>query len=121
MTTKTETSVGESFAVAGLTTVLMVFVFAGFMVLMAPAFIIHGWVIATIWGWFVVPTFGLAPITIPVAIGLEMLVLLLRPNHPITNQNDGNTSGKRMMHYASAAYLGPFVILFIAYVAHLYA
>lgn len=36
--------------------------------------ILGGYAISVSWGWFVVPTFGLAPLSIPVAIGLSGLV-----------------------------------------------
>lgn len=36
--------------------------------------ILSGYAISVSWGWFVVPTFGLAPLSLPVAIGLSGLV-----------------------------------------------
>ncbi len=36
-----------------------------------------GWVFAQLWAWFVVRTFGLPPITIPVAIGLSIIATKL--------------------------------------------
>jgi len=34
----------------------------------------HGFVGKTLWGWFVVPTFGLPMLTLPVAIGLGLTI-----------------------------------------------
>lgn len=39
--------------------------------------IVNGYVFSILWGWFVVPTFGLAPLSIPAAIGLAMCVSYL--------------------------------------------
>lgn len=33
-----------------------------------------GWVISVLWGWFVVPTFHVAAITVPQAIGVDLIV-----------------------------------------------
>lgn len=37
----------------------------------------HGWVIATLWLWFVVPQFHLATISLRTAIGLDLLVTMV--------------------------------------------
>lgn len=33
-----------------------------------------GWVFSVLWGWFIVATFGLTPLTIPAAIGVQIVV-----------------------------------------------
>ena len=33
-----------------------------------------GFVLTILWGWFVVPAFGLAPLSVPVAIGLSTII-----------------------------------------------
>ena len=109
-----DTSIGESFAVAGITSVLAAVFVAGAMVLMIPAYIIHGWIITLIWAWFVVPYFHVSPIHIPVAIGFEMLVLMLRPVH-FTNTKDS-----KWWSIWVTVYISPFLVLLVAYVAHQY-
>jgi len=37
----------------------------------------HGFIFMTLWGWFIVPTFGLAPLTLAVAIGVALVVRML--------------------------------------------
>jgi hypothetical protein len=39
--------------------------------------IINGWVLAMMWGWFVVPTFNLSQISIPEAIGISLIIYFL--------------------------------------------
>lgn len=40
--------------------------------------VIDAFLLETLWGWFVVPQFGLAPLTIPIAGGLVTIAYLLR-------------------------------------------
>lgn len=45
--------------------------------LLVPILTIYkGWVVATLWGWFLVP-YGAVPISIPLAIGISCLVVCL--------------------------------------------
>lgn len=39
-----------------------------FVITVAGGFIMNGWVLSVLWGWFVVPLFNIAPLTIPYAI-----------------------------------------------------
>ena len=41
--------------------------------------LLRGWVLTKLWEWFVVPGFGLEPISIPIAYGLALVVTLLNP------------------------------------------
>lgn len=48
------------------------------------ASIFGGWVLTVLWRWFIIPTFGLPALSIPLAIGINLvvghLVLLSQPN-----------------------------------------
>jgi len=45
------------------------------MVLCVPiAVAVNGWVLSVLWGWFIVPQFGVDPLSIPVAIGISTVV-----------------------------------------------
>lgn len=39
---------------------------------------LKGWAMVTLWAWFVIPTFGLPALTMPVAIGLGFLLHLFQ-------------------------------------------
>lgn len=39
--------------------------------------ILSGFVLKQLWGWFVVPTFGLPELSIPIALGLSLTVTML--------------------------------------------
>ncbi len=49
---------------------------AGLSLIMVAQITWNGFVITILWGWFVVPHFGVAPLNIPTAIGLGMVALL---------------------------------------------
>ncbi len=52
-------------------------VLAGAVVLMIPLCIWSGFVLATMWGWFIVP-FGMPPLAIAHAVGLTLLIAWAR-------------------------------------------
>lgn len=57
------------------------------LILVSP--ILNGWALTILWGWFVVPIFGLPALSISSAIGLGLVVNLLtyQPVHdPRTNR-----------------------------------
>jgi len=73
----------------------------------------EGFVFLKLWAWFVVPTFGLPMLTIPVAIGLALLIGFL------THQRNGEPDADPM-DYAIKSFSHGFVnagaILLIGYI-----
>lgn len=51
------------------------------VIIITTSALVNGYVLSILWGWFVVPTFGLAPLSIPAAIGLAMVVHYLTYNY----------------------------------------
>lgn len=51
--------------------------------------VIRGWSLSILWAWFAVPAFGIAPLSIPMAIGLTMLANLV----VASPRNDSDTNG----------------------------
>lgn len=47
----------------------------GMLALWAPMALLDGWVMSKLWGWFMVPTFGLPPIGIAASIGVALIVV----------------------------------------------
>ncbi len=86
----------------------------GVVLLIAVSAILNGWVLSIMWSWFIVKTFGLAPLSIPAAIGLAMVVGFLTKSY--NSKSDKKTSDT-IAEY-SAALLGPFVTLFIAWIVY---
>ena len=51
---------------------MLVFIYLILALTVAP--IMNGFAISTLWGWFIVPMFGLPALSIPYAIGLSLIV-----------------------------------------------
>ena len=49
------------------------FMVVGFITWVVTSTIVNGWVLSTLWGWLIVPTFHVQPLTIPAAIGLSLI------------------------------------------------
>ena len=47
----------------------------------------HAFVVAKLWAWFIVPTFGLDPLTLPVAYGLSLIASFLTYQHDFSSDN----------------------------------
>lgn len=80
-----------------------------------PLVIFGAWVFTQLWAWFVVPTFGLAPLTIPAALGLSLLVNYLTSDW----QTAGPEPGDSVEDFVKAAvkiYLKPFVFLLFGWI-----
>ena len=52
-------------------------IFAIGLALTFVAAVLEGWVLTVLWGWFIVPAFGVPGLRIPYAIGLALLVGML--------------------------------------------
>ena len=75
-----------------------------------------GFTFSVLWAWFVVPTFSAPPLTIPVAIGLVLLVAFLTYQHS-RSSTTGDTSTAEMI---ARAILRPALVLLLGYVVHLF-
>lgn len=52
----------------------LILIIPGFCLLIAAAAVWRGYVLSILWSWFIVPAFGLPALTVPLAIGLSLLV-----------------------------------------------
>lgn len=82
--------------------------------LLVPAAILNGWALSTIWGWFVVPTFGVPALSIPTAIGIS-IVLSLLTHQPDLRKENGDFS--KAFTYL---FLRPFLVVGIAWIVKLF-
>lgn len=51
--------------------------FCAFVILIPAAILWAGYALQVLWGWFIVPAFGLAALTLPQAIGIDVIVTML--------------------------------------------
>ena len=105
-------STGEKAAVVVMTGFLGAIGIAFIAAIATVDAIIEGFVIATLWGWFVVP-FGVAPIGIAWAIGLAALVGTVKPVR-LTMQDE---KPKWWVYLLGVLVLKPGSLLLIGYIA----
>ena len=80
--------------------------------------IIQGWVLTVLWSWFVVPTFRLPELSIPVAIGLSLIVGMFKGyNNPEKTENeDVYVKVTKVV----MLFVGPFIVLFLGWIVTLF-
>jgi len=56
-----------------------------------PALVIYdGFILKTIWNWFIPEIFGITPLTIPQAIGLSLVIAYFKPSKSSDKDDDEN-------------------------------
>jgi hypothetical protein len=73
---------------------------------------LRAWVITKLWAWYFVTGFGLAPVTLPVAFGISLLVGYLIPTI--------KDSTKTWQDNLAEVVINPFVVLFIGWIGTLF-
>jgi hypothetical protein len=88
----------------------MGYVFAYLMIIpLWPVFAMwRGYAIATLWGWFVVPGFGVAPLSIYTAIGVLLVVGALKS---VDYSHDERETSEKFFYSISLGLLGPALML----------
>lgn len=85
-------------------------------VLLTPVhWVLDGWVLSILWGWFAVPTFGLPALSIPTAIGLRVILGYLTPMPGNHNQKDDKPHGERMAEAVLTVLMKPLIGLFFGW------
>ena len=85
---------------------LIILAIIGFPFLLAFSAIWRGYVLSILWGWFIVPLFGLPALSIPFAIGFSLIVGYM--THQATKTEDEPSWGTLTAH---AALLPAFILL----------
>ena len=83
--------------------------------LLVPSIIIRGLVFTILWGWFVVPL-GIAAISIAHAIGLTSLIHFVFMSYAKEKHKNEHKLG----FLVSRMLIVPFVVLFFAWIIHLF-
>jgi putative Mn2+ efflux pump MntP len=91
--------------------------FVGVLALLTLSSMWRGYVLTVLWGWFVVPTFGLSALALAPAIGLAMVVSFLTHQSDATKEQEGDFS-TRMARAAGYALVMPALVLGIGWVVH---
>jgi len=95
--------------------VFLIILFAG---LLAVSALINGFVLTCLWSWFIVPTFGLAELSLTQAIGLGLIVGFL--THRRTKKLHSRDEKKSITDDAASLFveilISPFIVLFFGWV-----
>lgn len=92
---------------------LIIGAFVGLVLMVAGLTILNAFVLIKLWGWFIVPFFGLPPLIIPVAIGIAMIVSFLAI--PINTAKAEDDPAVKKGHIISGI-VRPFVILLLGWI-----
>jgi len=92
---------------------VFVVVFIGIGALLVPLAILRGWVLSILWGWFMVPVFGLPALGIAQAIGVGLVVTTFTHTG---SSNCQKSKDHKAWHDLIGAFAGPLIGLGIGYV-----
>lgn len=87
---------------------------AGFLATCVISMIWRGYVLSILWGWFIVPTFGLPHLAITVALGISLMITLITVVSP--TKKDGTTFGDSVLN----AFMGPMMALALGFIVTLF-
>jgi len=76
----------------------------------------RGYAISTLWLWFVVSTFGLAPLSVAQSIGLSLIASVLCSQY-FGYQDKDKSETERLVASATYAFLSPAAALFTGWIA----
>lgn len=77
----------------------------------------YGWAVSLVWGWFVVPLFGLPKLTLLWAIGMIQLSAMVIPH----KTPEEEPTMELLIKYFSKSMVGLAVPLSVAWVVHFFA
>ena len=83
------------------------------LLMIIPSAIWHGWVLSIVWGWFIVPLFGLPSLSIAYAVGLVLVAGMFRGESK-TDEDDDVVY--RIAKSLGNAFLGPLLVLGLAWI-----
>jgi hypothetical protein len=83
----------------------------GIVIILVPlSIIMRGWVLSIMWGWFIVPLFGLPALTIPYAIGVSAVIALLKGSST-DNKKDDKKALEKFLEALFVAFVAPLITL----------
>jgi len=84
-----------------------------FVGLMAISAILNGFVLVKLWSWFIVPTFGLPALSIPLAIGIALTAKFITQD--LSNINNAKQEGSNWTPIV-VAFANPFLVLLFGWI-----
>ncbi len=90
------------------------------LVSLVPAIALRGWVLAKMWGWFVVDSLGLLPMTTASAIGVMLIVHLFKEHSSPAKSAENVDWAEAVAKYIGTALCGPLVVLLMGYIVSMF-
>lgn len=87
--------------------------------LLAAGVFLQAYVVSVLWGWFMVTTFGLVPLSLPAAYGLALVVYAVAPKVYDTKKDERSETEKALYAIATVVF-APLFFLFVGYIVHLF-
>ena len=81
--------------------------------------IINGWVLSILWEWFIAPVFNLPSLSLPLAIGLALVISYLTYQN-IDCKPKESDDGDAVIKLVMVMVLRPLLVLFFGWVIHLF-
>lgn len=85
-------------------------------VLGVPALLWRGYVLTILWGWFIVPLFGVPALSIPLAIGLSLTVAFLTSQRTGNETTEKKSEGEKLLTSLILCAAWPLIALGVGWV-----
>jgi len=79
--------------------------------------LMNGWVLSILWGWFVVPVFGISQISVLQAIGLTAIINMLKSSRAKEN-NKGRETSEVIVELFAITIIAPLISLFFGWIVY---
>lgn len=83
-----------------------------------PGIILSGYVMTILWGWFVTPAFGLAVPSIPIMLGLSLILSYI--THQTIYTEDNREPNTMLWSALVHSLVRPLITLGVGYIIHIY-
>ncbi len=97
-----------------LTTTNAALVCFGLFVIAPIGVVLKGWALSTLWGWFIVPTFGIPSLSIPAAIGISLIAAYLAK--PVMPEDEKKSPGELALERISRQLFVPPIVVFLGWI-----
>src|SRR5262245_30592655 len=91
----------------------------GYVVALIASYLLNGWALTVLWGWFIRPTFHLPALNIAPAIGLSIVIWLLTRRYD-ANEKRERTTTEKWLEPIVYAIVSPLLSLGIGWIVHLF-
>ena len=94
---------------------------ASIALLLSPvSAILKGLVLRILWGWFIVPLTNLPPLTIPMALGVSLVVSFLTYQYAKQPENTDEDQVTALLKSLLMSFFQPAIVLLFGWIYHLF-